>query len=73
MTKAGALQIQVFHNIPEFSEHSVNTARVKTHARVMTHVEGGWPKEIDYSEAQDTLKYRKRLEKDPASRISRVD
>ena len=27
---------------------------------------GGWPKEIDYSEAQDTLKYRKRLEKDPA-------
>jgi len=56
----------VFHNIPEFSEHSVNTARVKTSARVMTHVEGGWPKEIDYSEAQDTLKYRKRLEKDPA-------
>lgn len=56
----------VFHNIPEFSEHSVNTAQVKTHARVMTHVEGGWPKEIDYSEAQDTLKYRKRLEKDPA-------
>lgn len=30
----------------------------------MTHVEGGWPREIDYSEAQDTLKYRKRLEKD---------
>ena len=57
-------QPQVFHNIPEFSEHSVNTARVKTHARVMTHVEGGWPKEIDYSEAQDTLKYRKRLEKE---------
>ncbi|CAK9075024.1 70 kDa intermediate chain [Durusdinium trenchii] len=57
----------VFHNIPEFSEHSVNTARVKTHARVMTHVEGGWPKEIDYSEAQDTLKYRKRLEKERSS------
>ena len=29
-------------------------------------MEGGWPKEIDYSEAQDTLKYRKRLEKDPS-------
>ncbi len=55
---------QVFHNIPEFSEHSVNTARVKTNPRSMTHVEGGWPREIDYSEAQDTLKYRKRLEKD---------
>ncbi|CAK8996443.1 unnamed protein product [Durusdinium trenchii] len=59
--------MRVFHNIPEFSEHSVNTARVKTHARVMTHVEGGWPKEIDYSEAQDTLKYRKRLEKERSS------
>jgi len=55
----------VFHNIPTASEHSVNTARVKTNSRVMNHVEGGWPKEVDYTEAQDTLKYRKRLEKDP--------
>merc|ERR1740120_669711 len=53
-------------NIPEFSEHSVNTARVQTKSRVMLHVEGGWPKEVDYTEAQETLKYRKRLEKDPA-------
>lgn len=55
----------VFHNIPTMSEHSVNTARVKTNNRAMTHMEGGWPKEIDSSEAQDTMKYRKRLEKDP--------
>jgi len=53
-------------NIPQFSEHSVNTARVQTKSRAMLHVEGGWPKEVDYSEAQDTLKWRKRLEKDPA-------
>jgi len=53
-------------NIPLFSEHSVNTARVQTRSRVMLHVEGGWPKEVDYSEAQDTLKWRKRLEKDPS-------
>lgn len=53
-------------NIPQFSEHAVNTARVQTKSRVMLHVEGGWPKEVDYSEAQDTLKWRKRLEKDPA-------
>merc|ERR1719277_1459914 len=32
----------------------------------MIHTEGGWPKEVDYSEAQDTLKWRKRLEKDPS-------
>jgi len=31
----------------------------------MFHFEGGWPKEIEASEAQDTLKWRKRVEKDP--------
>ncbi|CAE8709077.1 unnamed protein product [Polarella glacialis] len=55
----------VLDNICDFSEHSVNTARVQTKSRVMIHTEGGWPKEVDYSEAQDTLKWRKRLEKDP--------
>lgn len=55
----------VLDNIPEFSEHAVNTARVQTKSRAMTHIEGGWPKEIDATEAQDTLKWRKRLEKDP--------
>jgi len=55
----------VLDNIPEFSEHAVNTARVQTKTRPMRHTEGGWPKEIDATEAQDTLKWRKRLEKDP--------
>jgi len=53
-------------NIPQFSEHSVNTARVQTKSRPMLHTEGGWPKEVDCAEAQDTLKWRKRLEKDPS-------
>lgn len=52
-------------NIPSLSEHSVNTARVQTKNRGMYHQEGGWPKEIDASEAQDKEKWRKRLEKDP--------
>jgi len=55
----------VVHNIPQFSESSVNTARVQTKSRAMIHTEGGWPKDIDYTEAQDTMKFRKRLEKDP--------
>jgi dynein intermediate chain 2 len=55
----------VLDNIPQFSEHAVNTARVQTKTRPMIHTEGGWPKEIDATEAQDTLKWRKRLEKDP--------
>lgn len=56
----------VLDNIPQFSEHEVNTARVKTSSRTMIHTEGGWPKEIEATEAQDTLKWRKRLDKDPA-------
>jgi dynein intermediate chain 2 len=56
----------VLDNIPQFSEHSVNTARVQTKSRGMLHTEGGWPKEINAEEAQDTAKWRKRLEKDPA-------
>jgi dynein intermediate chain 2 len=55
----------VLDNIPQLSEHSVNTARVQTQNQTMMHTEGGWPKEIDATEAQDTLKWRKRLEKDP--------
>mmetsp|Transcript_43316 Transcript_43316/g.97778 ORF Transcript_43316/g.97778 Transcript_43316/m.97778 type:complete len:576 (-) Transcript_43316:137-1864(-) len=54
----------VLDNIPHVSESSVNTARVQTKSRTMMHMEGGWPKEIDCTEAQDTLKFRKRLEKD---------
>ena len=38
---------KVLHNIPEFSEHSVNTERVATQNKIMKHVEGGWPEEYD--------------------------
>mmetsp|Transcript_114715 Transcript_114715/g.263321 ORF Transcript_114715/g.263321 Transcript_114715/m.263321 type:complete len:569 (+) Transcript_114715:42-1748(+) len=53
-----------FDNIAEMSEHGVNTERIKTKNRSMLHVEGGWPKEVDYTEAQETTKWRKRIEKD---------
>jgi len=55
-----------FDNIPEMGEHSVNTKRIPIANRGQLHEEGGWPKEIDYSEAQDTAKWRKRLDKDPS-------
>eukprot|EP00927_Polykrikos_kofoidii_P047205 TRINITY_DN4130_c0_g1_i1.p1 TRINITY_DN4130_c0_g1~~TRINITY_DN4130_c0_g1_i1.p1 ORF type:complete len:571 (-),score=76.37 TRINITY_DN4130_c0_g1_i1:334-2046(-) len=56
----------VVDNIPQFSEHSVNTARVQTKSRSMFHIEGGWPMGVDYSEALDTMKWRKKMDKDPA-------
>ena len=50
---------------PIYSAHSVNTDHVEVHSRGQVHVEGGWPREIDPSEPQDTAKWRKRLDKDP--------
>ena len=55
----------VLDNIAEMATHTVSTERVKTLSRGQTHREGGWPKEIDPSEPQDTAKWRKRLDKDP--------
>jgi hypothetical protein len=38
----------VLHNIPDMSEHRVNTERVPTENNGMHHSVGGWPKEYDY-------------------------
>ena len=51
--------------MPVYSVHSVNTDRVEVHSKGQSHIEGGWPREIDPSEPQDTAKWRKRLDKDP--------
>jgi dynein intermediate chain 2 len=50
----------VIDNIPELSEHSVNTERTVLAHKPMSHTEGGWPKEIDYQEAHETTKWRTR-------------
>nr|CEL64969.1 TPA: dynein intermediate chain, putative [Neospora caninum Liverpool] len=55
----------VSDNIMEMSEHMVNTERVSVGSKGMKHVEGGWPKEVDPSEIQETAKWRKRLDRDP--------
>ncbi|KEP64338.1 UNVERIFIED_CONTAM: dynein intermediate chain, putative [Hammondia hammondi] len=55
----------VSDNIMEMSEHMVNTERVSVGTKGMKHVEGGWPKEVDPSEIQETAKWRKRLDRDP--------
>ena len=47
-------------NIPVLSTHEVNTERLVTQSRNMKHIEGGWPKEFDYTEEHDTTKWRTR-------------
>jgi hypothetical protein len=30
----------------------------------MYHLEGGWPKDVDFTEVEHTIRYRKKVEKD---------
>ncbi|PNH11272.1 Dynein, intermediate chain, flagellar outer arm [Tetrabaena socialis] len=50
--------------VPEMSEHEANTNAVILVNKAMSHVEGGWPKDVDYAEAEHTIRYRKKVEKD---------
>lgn len=50
--------------VPEMSEHEVNTQRFESESRGMNHVEGGWPKDINPAEIEQTMRYRKKVEKD---------
>jgi len=50
--------------IPELSEHWVEPEMVAYTNHGMSHMEGGWPKDLDYTEKEQTLRYRKKVEKD---------
>ena len=44
----------------------MNTERYETESRGMNHVEGGWPKDINIAEVEQTIRFRKKVEKDEA-------
>ena len=46
------------------SEHDANTERMVTKTSSMRHVEGGWPKDVDFTEQSDVSRFRKKVEKD---------
>merc|ERR1719183_2752926 len=49
---------------PEMSEHLVNTERFNYIPHGMLHSEGGWPKDVDYTEKDQTTRFKKKVEKD---------
>lgn len=53
-----------FDTAPQMSEHEVNTERLVTKMSSMRHVEGGWPKDVDFTEQSDVTRFRKKVEKD---------
>jgi len=50
--------------IPEMSEHEVNTERFSYLSIGTLHTQGGWPKDIDPTEKDQTARYKKKVEKD---------
>ncbi|KAG7491374.1 hypothetical protein MATL_G00003000 [Megalops atlanticus] len=48
----------------EMSEHEVNTERYESESRGINHVEGGWPKDVNPQEMEQTIRFRKKVEKD---------
>ncbi|XP_072226733.1 dynein axonemal intermediate chain 2 [Leuresthes tenuis] len=48
----------------EMSEHQVNTERFESSSCGINHVEGGWPKDINPNEMEQTIRFRKKVEKD---------
>jgi len=47
-----------------WSETEVNTERVIIRNASMRHTEGGWPKDVDFTEQSDVKRFRKKVEKD---------
>ena len=41
-----------------------NTERFESESRGMNHTEGGWPKDINPTEVEQTIRFRKKVEKD---------
>lgn len=53
-------------NTCTMSEHWVNSVRAEYTSSGISHVEGGWPKDINMSDPEATQRYRRKIEKDDA-------
>ena len=42
--------------VPDMSEHEANTTAVIYASKAMSHREGGWPKDVDPTEAEHTIR-----------------
>ncbi|KAM5273358.1 dynein axonemal intermediate chain 2 [Ctenodactylus gundi] len=46
------------------SEHEANTERFEMETHGVNHVEGGWPKDVNPQELEQTIRFRKKVEKE---------
>lgn len=52
--------------VPQFSQHEAQTERYFTTNAEVCHVEGGWPKDVDSKDVEQTIRLRKKVEKEPS-------
>lgn len=50
--------------VKEMSEHEVNTERCEYAVQGVNHVEGGWPKDVNFAEPEQVARFRKKVEKE---------
>ena len=55
--------ITEFDTTPDMSETEVNTERVVIKNTSMHHTEGGWSKDVDFTEQSDVSRFRKKLKR----------
>jgi len=48
----------------QFALSEVNTVSTTVESKGILHTEGGWPKDINYLDSEQTVRYRRKLEKD---------
>lgn len=46
------------------AEHYLNTTRAEYSNVAMNHVEGGWPKDVNMQDEEQTKRYRRKVERD---------
>lgn len=49
---------------PIQAEHYVNTTRADYSNAGVNHVEGGWPKEVNINDEEQTKRYRRKVERE---------
>lgn len=47
-----------------FAEHTINTERAEYTNTQINHIEGGWPKDVNMFDEEQTKRYRRKVEKD---------
>lgn len=50
----------------QMSASEANTDRATFEHRGINHVEGGWPKDVNLADPEQTVRYRRKIEKDEA-------